>query len=29
MGGAIAQKNGFINKNYTVTPPTYHPLFLG
>lgn len=29
MGGAIAHKKPLFNKYFTVTPPTYHPLFLG
>lgn len=29
MGGAIAPKKPLFNKNFTDTPPTYHPLFLG
>ena len=27
MGGGIAPKNGFINKNFTVTPPSIAPYF--
>ena len=29
MGGAIAPKNGFINKNFTVTPLPITPYFWG